>query len=141
MRRMHRPATTRLVLLTFLALLVPGCRKKDKLPSLHDRIIAARTSQYCHSPDRCFNPSVLAVEDGYFVTAFQDNKIRHAHVPAKDLARYLQELPMQAWPQGLSIIVSPSEDVIDGKAVQQNFQLAQQLCRSLELELHVRPGG
>ncbi len=48
---------------------------------------------------------------------------------------------MQAWPQGPSIIVSPSDDVIDGKAVQQNFQLAQQLCRSLGLKMQVRFGG
>jgi hypothetical protein len=141
LQRMHRPRATRLVLMTVLALLVLGCRKNDKLPSLHDRIIAARTSQYCHSPDVCINPSVLAVEDGYFVTAFQGNNVRHAHIPAEDLARYLQELPMQAWPQGPSIVVSPSDDVTDGKAVQQNFQLAQQLCRSLGLELHVRLGG
>lgn len=127
--------------MTVLALLVLGCRKSDKLPSLHDRIIAAKTSQYCHSPDACFNPSVLAMEDGYFVTTFQDNKARHVHVPAASLARYLQELPMQAWPQGPSIVVSLSDDVTDGKAVQQNFQLAQQICRSLGLELDVRLGG
>jgi hypothetical protein len=48
---------------------------------------------------------------------------------------------MQAWPQGPSIVVSPSDVVTDGKAVQQNFQLAQQLCRSLGLELLVRLGG
>ena len=127
--------------MTVLAVLALGCRKSDKLPSLHDRIIAAKTSQYCHSPDACFNPSVLAMEDGYFVTTFQDNKSRHAHVPAAKLARYLQELPMQAWPKGPSIVVSLSDDVTDGKAVLQNFQLAQQLCRSLGLELDVRPGG
>lgn len=138
---MHRPPTSRLVLMTVLALLVLGCRKNDKLPSLHDRIITAKTSQYCHSPDACFNPSVLAIEDGYFVTTFQDNKVRHSHVPTSSLARYLQELPMQAWPQGPSIVVSLSDVVTDGKAVQQNFQLAQQLCRSLRLELDVRFGG
>jgi|SRR5437660_1878750 hypothetical protein len=118
-----------------------GCRKNDKLPNLHDRIIAANPSQYCHSPDTCFNPSVLAIEDGYFVTTLQDNKVRHAHVPAASLASYLQELPMEAWPQGPSIVVSPSDDVTDGKAVQQNFQAAQQLCRSLGLKVDVRLGG
>lgn|SRR6185437_4234131 len=138
---MHNPPTIRLAVMAVLVLLVPGCRKNNKLPSLHDRILAANTSQYCHSPDACFNPSVLAVEDGYFVTIFKGNKIEHAHVPAKDLARYLQELPMQAWPQGPSITVSPSDDVIDGNAVQQNFQVAQQLCRSLGLKVEVRLGG
>ncbi|MBV9075831.1 MAG: hypothetical protein JOZ10_19580 [Acidobacteria bacterium] len=141
MQTMHSPPTTRLVAMTVLALVVLGCRKNDKLPSLHDRIIAANSSQYCHSPDACFNPSVLAVEDGYFVTTFQSNKFQHAHIPPKELARYLQELPMQAWPQGPSIIISPTDDVTDGKAVQQNFQLAQQLCRSLGLEVDVRLGG
>ena len=48
---------------------------------------------------------------------------------------------MQAWPQDPSIVVSLSDDVTDGKPVQQNFQLAQQLCRSLGLELDVRFGG
>jgi len=48
---------------------------------------------------------------------------------------------MEAWPQGPSIVVSPSDDVTDGKAVQQNFQAAQQLCRSLGLKVDVRLGG
>ena len=138
---MHRPPTTRLVLVTVLTLLIFACRKNDKLPSLHDRIIMAKFSQYCHSPNACSNPSVLAIEDGYFVTTIQDNRVRHAHVPASSLARYLEELPMQAWPRGPSIVVSLSDDVTDGKAVQQNFQLAQQLCRSLGLEIDVRLGG
>lgn len=132
---------TRLAIMTVMALPVLGCRDNAKLLSLRDRIIAANTSQYCHSPDACFNPSVLAVEEGYFVTTFQGNKPQKAHVPAKDLVRYLQELPMQAWPQGPSILVSPTDDVTDGKAVYQNLQLAQQLCRSLGLEVHVRLGG
>jgi hypothetical protein len=136
---MRRFYIFRLIGTTFL-LLVLGCRKNDRESNLRDRIIAANTSQYC-LPDACFNPSVLAFEDGYYITTFVGTKSQHTRVTGKGLAKYLQELPMQAWPRGPFIVISPSDDVYDGLAVAQNFQAGQQLCRSLGLEVEVRRGG
>src|SRR5579862_4954761 len=108
--------------------------------NLHDRIVAADTSKYC-LPDACFNPHVLAVETGYEVTTFLSSKPQHAHVTAKGLAKYLQSLPMQVWPRGPSIAISPTDDVTDQHAVEQNFFAAQELCRSIGLQVQVIPGG
>ena len=108
--------------------------------NLHDSIIAADTSKYC-LPDACFNPHVLAVETGYDVTTFLGSKPQHAHVAAKDLSKYLQALPMQVWPLGPSIAISPTDDVTDQHAIDQNFLAAQQVCRSMGLQVQVLPGG
>jgi hypothetical protein len=124
-----------------VCLLASSCRKSGQEPNLHDRIMAAHTSQYCRSPDACFNPHVLAVESGYDVTTFIGSKPQYAQVPARDLAKYLQTLPMQAWPRGPSIAVSPTDDVTDQHAVEENLQGAQRLCRSMGLEVQVLPGG
>jgi hypothetical protein len=135
---------TRLMLLTVgiaLCLLNSSCRKSGQEPNLHDRIMAAHTSQYCLPPNACFNPHVLAVESGYNVTTFLDSKPQYAQVPAKDLAKYLQALPMQAWPRGPSISLSPTDDVTDQHAVEQNLHAAQQLCASMGLAVQVLPGG
>jgi hypothetical protein len=121
-----------------LCFISPSCRQNA---NLHDRIIAADTSKYCRLPDACFNPHVLAVESGYDVTTFIGSKPQHAHVAAKDLAKYLQALPMQVWPRGPSIAVSPTDDVTDPQAVEQNFYAAQQVCRSIGLEVQVLLGG
>ena len=136
--------SARLILLTVglaLCLLASSCRKSGQEPNLHDRIMAAHTSQYCRPPDACSNPHVLAVEDGYNVTTFLGSKPQHAQVPAKDLAKYLQGLPMQAWPRGPSIAISPTDVVTDQHAVEQNLYAAQQLCGSMGLEVQVLPGG
>jgi hypothetical protein len=135
---------TRLMLLTVgiaLCLLALSCRKSGQEPNLHDRIVAAHTSQYCRPPDACFNPHVLAVESGYNVTTFLGSKPQHAQVPANGLAKYLQALPMQAWPRGPSIAISPTDVVTDQHAVEQNLHAAQQLCGSMGLEVQVLPGG
>jgi len=108
--------------------------------NLHDRIIATNTSKYC-LPDACFNPHVLAVENGYDVTTFLGAKPQHAHVPTKNLAKYLQSLPMQVWPRGPSIAISPTDDVTDQHAVEQNLLAAQEVCRSMGLQVQVLPGG
>src|ERR1700719_1021692 len=105
-----------------ICLLASSCRKSGQEPNLHDRIMAAHTSQYCRSPDACFNPHVLAVESGYDVTTFIGSKPQYAQVPARDLAKYLQTLPMQAWPRGPSIAVSPTDDVTHSHAVAENLQ-------------------
>jgi hypothetical protein len=124
-----------------LCLVASSCRKSGQEPNLHDRIMAAHTSQYCRSPDACSNPHVLAVEDGYYVTTFLDSKPQYAQVLAKDLGKYLQALPMQAWPRGPSIAVSPTDNVTDQHAVEQNLHAAQQLCGSMGLEVQVLRGG
>jgi hypothetical protein len=121
----------------FLCLIFASCRQNA---NLHDRIVAADTSKYC-LPEACFNPHVLAVESGYEVTTFLGSKPQHAHVPTKSLAKYLQSLPMQVWPRGPSIAISPTDVVTDQRAVTQNFDAAQQVCRSMRLEVQVLPGG
>src|SRR5437660_1112344 len=114
-----------------LCLLGSGCHSTAKQTNLHDRIAAAQTSRYCHLPAACINPHVLAVDNGYEVTTFLGSKPQHAHVPAEALAEYLQSLPMQVWPRGAVIEMSPTDVVIDGKAVQRNLVAAEQLCRSM----------
>ena len=121
----------------FLSLIFASCGRNA---NLHDRIVAADTSKYC-LPDACFNPHVLSVESGYEVTTFLGSKPQHAHVAAKDLAKYLQALPMQVWPRGPSIAISPTDDVTDQHAIDQNFLAAQQVCRSMGLQVQVLPGG
>ncbi len=134
---MLRPSLIPLTAVVFLCLIFASCGQNA---NLHDRIIAADTSKYC-LPDACFNPHVLAGETGYDVTTFLGSKPQHAHVAAKDLARYLQALPMQVWPRGPSIAISPTDVVRDQHAVEQNFYAAQQVCRSMGLEVQVLPGG
>jgi len=129
-----------LMALTFglvLCVISTSCRQNV---NLRDRIIAADTSKYC-LPDACFNPHVLAVETGYDVTTFLGSKPQHAHVSAGHLAKYLQSLPMQVWPRGPSIAISPTDDVTDQHAVEQNILAAQEVCRSMGLEVQVLPGG
>ena len=121
----------------FLCLIFGSCGRNA---NLHDRILAADTSKYC-LPDACFNPHVLAVETGYEVTTFLGSKPQHAHVAANDLPRYLQSLPMQVWPRGPSIAISPTDDVTDQHAVEQNVLAAQEVCRSIGLKVQVLPGG
>ena len=121
----------------FLCLIFASCKHNV---NLRDRIVAADTSKYC-LPDACFNPHVLAVESGYEVTTFLGSRPQHAHVTAKGLAKYLQSLPMQVWPRGPSIAISPTDDVTDQHAVEQNFFAAQELCRSIGLQVQVIPGG
>ena len=126
--------------LTFgLALCVTSASCRQTV-NLRDRIVAANSSKYC-LPDACFNPHVLAVENGYDVTTFLGAKPQHAHVPTKSLGKYLQSLPMQVWPRGPSIAISPTDVVTDQHAVAQNFYAAQEVCRSMGLEVQVLLGG
>jgi len=120
---------------------ISGCRNSSQTFNLRERISAAHTVQYCHLPDACSNPHILAVENGYEVTTFLGVKPQYAHVPTKDLARYLNGLSMQAWPQGSSISISPSDDVTDWHAVSENLRAAQHLCQSMGLDVKVLPGG
>jgi|GEM_PF-6509583 len=138
---MQRTLLMRLSIGMAFCLLASNCRKSGQEPNLHDRIMSAHTSQYCRPPDACANPHVLAVESGYEVTTFLGSKPQYAHVAAKDLATYLQALPMQVWPRGPSIALSPTDVITDQHAINQNLLAAQQLCRSLGLEVQVIPGG
>lgn len=79
--------------------------------------------------------------DRFDVTTFLGSKPQHAQVLAKDLAKYLQALPMRASPRGPSISVSPTDDVTDQHAVEKDFYSAQQICRSIGLDVEVRLGG
>ena len=135
------PRRIPLAIVTILYLLLLSCRNGGQESNLYDRIIAADTSKYCRVPDACFNPHVLAVESGFYVTTFLGSKPRYKHVPTKELARYLLAIPMEAWPRGPSIAVSPTDDVIDHNAVERNFYAAQQICRSMGLEVQVLFGG
>lgn len=124
-----------------LCLLGSSCKQGGMKPNLHDRIMAAHTSQYCRMPDACFNPFVQAIESGYVVTTFLGSKPQHAQVSTNDLAKYLEGLPMPAWPRGPSITVSPTDVATDFHVVEQNLIVAQQVCGSLGLVVEVRPGG
>lgn len=134
----------RLIPITFglsLGFLVFGCGKDGKEINLHDRVIAADTAKYCGADGRCFDPQLIADEGGFDVTIFIGRKLQSTHVPAKDLAGYLRALPMEAGPGGPSVIVSLTDVATDPHAVEQNFNVAQQVCRSLGLPVHVHPGG
>ena len=67
-----------------LLLLATGCTKTshDKI-DLQKRIAAANTLQYCHPPNACFNPHILVVENGYFVTVFVGGKAQNRAVPTE----------------------------------------------------------
>lgn len=126
--------------LTFIVAL-SACKRTPRQIDLRARIATAKTAQYCHSPRACFNPSILVVENGYDITIFDGDQPKHQTVPADALAAHLVSLPMNAWPQGAIIVITPSDDVIDGKAIERNLQEAQRICNSLNLHVDFRPGG
>ncbi|HMF90732.1 MAG TPA: hypothetical protein VKL40_08825 [Candidatus Angelobacter sp.] len=103
--------------------------------------MAANTAQYCHSREACLNPHILSVETGYVVTTFIDAKPQYRQIRASDLEDYLVGLPMNAWPRGPVITISPSDVVSDPKNLRKNFSAARDVCRSLGLEVQIRPGG
>lgn len=125
-----------------LLLIAVGCTKKpQEKVALRTRITAAKTWQYCHSPNECFSPHILVIERGYFVTVFAGNRPQSTAVSTEALGGYLTALPMSAWPLGPVVGISPSDDVIDSKAIQKNLEQAQRICRSLGLDVQFRPGG
>src|SRR5215469_6542351 len=135
---MPRPQLVPLIIGLTVLFFCPSCRHKSHL---HERIVAADTSKYCRLHDPCFNPHVLAIETGYDVTTFLGSKPQHTHVSDKALAEYLESHPMEVWPRGALIAMSPTDDVTDQRAVARNFYAAQQIFRSLGLQVEVRPGG
>jgi len=58
-----------------------------------------------------------------------------------EIAKYLESLPMQVWPRGPLIEITPTGVVTDERALYRNFNAAQQIFRSMGLEVQVRPGG
>jgi hypothetical protein len=124
-----------------MCLIAWSCGTSGKTLNLHDRIVAARTSQYCSAPAACYNPIVLALETGYDVTTFVGSEPKRASVPPAELAKYLESLPMQVWPLGPMIELTQTDEVSDAPTLYKNFSTAQRICRSMGLEVQVRPGG
>jgi hypothetical protein len=124
-----------------ICLLASSCGTRGNALNLHDRIVAARTSQYCRTPAACYNPIVLTLETGYDVTTFVGSTPKRASVPPAELAKYLESLPMQVWPLGPMIELTQTDEVSDAPTLYRNFNNAQEICRSLGLEVQVRPGG
>jgi len=58
---MHLLRTMSLSIPLALCILGTDCRHTQQV-NLHDRIAASQTNRYCHLPDACFNPHVLAIE-------------------------------------------------------------------------------
>jgi hypothetical protein len=127
-------------LIASLLLLVSCHSSESDKAALRNRIRAGRAEQYCR-PDACFNPSILSTENEYDVTAFAGAKPVLARVPLQKLHSYLLGLPLSAWPQGPAIIITPTDVVDDGQAVQRNLRQAEVVCRELGLEVQIRPGG
>ena len=140
MTRISLPRVIPFTVCLALCLLTSNCKRADKVPSLYQRIVTARGSAIC-TDSICANPHLLALETEYIVTTFEGSKPHQATLPTKKLAEYLQALPMQAWPRGPSITISPTDVVIHSHAVEDSFLAAQRLCRSLGLQVEVRPGG
>lgn len=84
---------------------------------------------------------MLALETGYDVTTFVGFKPKRATVQPAELAKYLDSLPMQVWPLGPMIELTQTDEVSDAPTLYRNFSTAQQICRSMGLEVQVRPGG
>lgn len=125
-----------------LAVFLGACNQpRAAKPDLRKLILTANTAQYCHPQEACFNPHILSLESGYVVTTFIDAKPQYSQVRTADLEGHLLALPMSAWPRGPVITISPSDDVSDPKAVRKNFSAAQELCRSLGLDVQIRRGG
>ena len=79
--------------------------------------------------------------EGVLVTVFTANRPQSTAVSTEALGGYLTALPMSAWPLGPVVGITPSDDVIDWKAIQKNLDEAQRICRSLGLEVQFHPGG
>jgi len=123
------------------AFVIAGCTKKSQQNvNLRTRITSARNSQYCR-PNACFSPHILVIESGYFVTVFTGDRPQSTAVSTEALAQYLAALPISAWPLGPVVGITPSDDVIDSRAIQKNLEQAQRTCRSLGLDVQIRPGG
>ena len=130
----------RLALPGVLFLLVACHSAENAEAALRNRIVAGRAEQYCR-PDACFNPSILAAENEYDVTVFAGTQPALARVQLNKLRSYLLGLPLTAWPRGPAVIITPTDIVEDGQAVQRNLRQAEAVCRELGLDVQIRPGG
>jgi hypothetical protein len=119
-----------------------ACRTtSSEVPNLSIRIAAANKSQPCHSPTGCFNPHILVFESGYDITTFAAGRPQHTVVHPEKLRELLLGLPINAWPQGPFVLVTPSDDVTDSESIKKNMTEAEKICRSLGLDVQLRPGG
>jgi len=127
-----------LVLLFF----VTGCTKKpQQRVALRTRITAASPSQSCHSANGCFNPHILVLEKGYFVTIFSRDRPQSTAVSTEGLGEFLIALPMSAWPLGPVVGITPSDDVIDSQAYSEECRRSPANLPFLGLDVRFRPGG
>jgi len=136
---MYHARVQRFIAILFFLVVLTACKSKNT--DLRARIAAANTSQFCHPPDACINPSILAFEKGYTVTAFVGGRPQYEVLHLTELREHLLNLPMSAWPQGPIIGISTSDDVTDWQLIQKNVKEAEKTCRSLGLEAQFRPGG
>lgn len=133
--------SSRTVFCALALAIVVGCTKKSQeKPDLRSRINSARHSQDCHSSG-CFGPQILVIESGYFVTVFTNDRPQSTAVSSKALGEYLNALPLSAWPLGPIVGITPSDDVIDSRAIQKNLDEARRTCHSLGLDVEIHPGG
>ena len=75
------------------------------------------------------------------VTVFIGSKRQGTTLRTEALHDHLLSLPMSAWPEGSKVVISPSDDVYDPQAVYKNLKEAEQVCRSLGLDVETRPGA
>jgi hypothetical protein len=124
-----------------MCVIAGSCGTHGKPLNLHDRIVAARTSQYCSARAACYNPIVLALETGYDVTTFVGSTPKRANVPPAELSKYLESLPMQVWPLGPKIELTQTDVLTDAPTLHRSISSAERVCRSMGLEVQVLPGG
>ena len=118
---------------------LPGCRSRDV--NLRERILASHASTTCGERPDCIGPSVLAAEDGFWLTTVTNGTPRPLKIPANGLRAALVALPVSAWVRGPEIVISPTDVVTDGQAVARNLDEAERVCRSLGLDVQRRLGG
>ena len=120
--------------------LVLGCTSQDV--NLRARIVASNASATnCGTHSDCIGPSILAVEDGFWLTTVTNGTPHPVKVETTRLRQALTALPVNAWVRGPEIVIAPTDDVSDGGAVNRNLEEAERICRALGLDVHRRLGG
>jgi hypothetical protein len=132
----------RLAALGAIVSLVTGvstCKISESPSDLRTRILAGSVG--CNSAESCSNPFILADDDGFEVTTSVTGRFETARVRADRLRGHLLALPMSAWPLGTIVTISRTDFVEDEAVVEHNFAQAERVCRSLGLDVQIRPGG
>lgn len=108
---------------------------------LGEKIAAYWQSQTC-SEAVCENP-VLVVSDSDVEVVRPDENFKGDHILLKDLAAYLRNMPVSAWPEGARLWLRPADaaTVLPGEppsdwvaAQQKQMTDALRICRQLGLE-------